>query len=434
MKICAAIGSTAELKNTEGAQFAEIRMDVFDKVPDILNLPLVVKITDREQLTHLPKGFNGYVDIGEMKRIDEKLKTIYSIHDMKRTPSPSFIVESLNNANCDIAKGAFMINRMSDLMVLYAASKLVTKKHILIGMGPLGIPTRIRSKMLGNEFTFAHTGTATAPGQLEIKELAAVGDDGIIVGLIGHPLNHSSSKTLHTQAFKDAGIPGIYLNFDLTTLDNIEDVMKAYNIRGLNVTMPYKSDIMKHLDMNDEIAGEVGAVNTIVNDHGKLIGKNTDVDGIEFAFKQAKIELKDKSVLIMGSGGSAKACAAVFKRAGSRIFVVGRNAKTVDEMCSKFDCRAVQSPDPSTFDLIANCTPIGMYSNSIYPIDLSKLTSKQTIFDLTYGNMTPLSKAAMDHQCTSVSGLDMLIGQAMSSFELWTGQRPDYTSLRSALR
>ncbi len=435
MKICAAIGSPNELNNIGNAQLAEIRMDVFDKVPTGLSVPIVVTVKDTAQMEAVKSlQINGYLDIGSMKRPDSQNKIISSIHEMQRTPSSKMIADTMNGLNCDLVKGAYMVNRMGDLTSIFDASKQITRPHVLIGMGEMGLITRLRSDMLNNEFQFAHTGTATAPGQLSIKEMDELGDHCMIIGLIGHPINHSSSKKMHTAAMKEAGIKGIYLNFDLTSLSGVETVIKDYDIRGFNVTMPYKKDIMMHLDQADEISNSIGAVNTLVNDNGRIIGTNTDVAGIEFAFERAGVDVKGKRILIMGSGGSARACAYYFTKAGAEVHLVGRNAKAVSEVCSTFGCSAATDPDPSKYDVVVNCTPIGMYSDSVYPIDISKITSGQAVFDLTYGADTPLSTAANKQGCKIVSGLDMLIGQGMRSFELWTGKKPSYDSMRSSIQ
>lgn len=435
MKICAAIGSADEINNIGDAEMVEIRLDVFEQVPKDIKVPIIVKVNTKEQLDNLStEPFDGYTDIGEMKRPEGLKNVIASYHDMQRTPITKMIVEKMNGFDCDIAKGAFVVNRMSDLVSIYDASKLVTKKHVLIGMGEMGLVTRARSDLLGNEFTFAHTGTPTAEGQIPIGQMRGLGKDGIILGLIGHPLNHSSSKKMHTQALKDAGLNGLYVNFDLTSLDDVETIMRCYNIRGLNVTMPYKKDVMLHLDSVDSVAVSIGAVNTIINDNGKLKGVNTDVSGAEFACKRAGVELDGKKILVMGSGGSARACTHLFKRDGADVSIIGRNAKAVADLCNTFKCTPVTEADPSEFEMVVNCTPIGMYSDSSYPVDIDKITDKQIVFDVTYGVETPLKDLADARKCKRVSGHDMLVGQGMKSFELWTGVTPDYDSMRGSIR
>lgn len=435
MIICAAIGSSDELKNIGNADMAEIRLDVFDDIPEGIGKTIVLKVDTKEQLEkYSQRSINGFVDIGEMKKPDDmKNKVISSYHDMEKTPSTEKIAEILNGFDCDIAKGAFMINNVEDLVKIYDASKLIEKRHVLLGMGNLGQITRLRPDILKNEFTFAHTGTPTADGQMSVENLVKLKNNCMITGLIGHPVGHSLSKAMHTQAMKDEGIEGIYLNMDITSIDGIGDVIRNYDIRGLNVTMPYKKDIMTQLDSVDSVASEIGAVNTVINDNGKLTGTNTDVSGVEFAFERTNVDPNGKKIAIMGSGGSARACAYLFSKKNADISIAGRNSETVKDICDSFGCSSVTDSDPSKYDIIVNCTPIGMYTDAKYPLDIEKISERQVVFDVTYGIKTPLGNMADERNCRKIFGLDMLIGQGMKSFELWTGVAPDYDSIKRSI-
>ncbi|MBR1452226.1 MAG: shikimate dehydrogenase, partial [Candidatus Methanomethylophilaceae archaeon] len=134
---------------------------------------------------------------------------------------------------------------------------------------------------LGNEFTFGFDGVSTAPGQLSADRMEQLGDDCTLIGITGHPLSHSRSPAMQDAAMRAAGINGKYLIFDSPDLDHMEDVVRGYDIRGMNVTIPYKQSIMEHLDSVSKASSSIGAVNTVINDDGKLIGDNTDIIGIE---------------------------------------------------------------------------------------------------------------------------------------------------------
>jgi len=434
MRICAAIGSTEEIKKHTSADIAEIRLDVFKKIPDNLDIPRLVTFKGTPDYSVLPEGFNEMMDIGESEIPITNAMVISSYHDMANTPSATKITEIMKDMKGDIAKGAFAVNRFTDLTSIYDASKMLDRKHVLIGMNELGMITRIRSALLNNEFTFAHTGTPTAAGQLSIEEMKRLGDKCMITGIVGHPLSHSLSQKIHNLAFENTGINGIYLKFDVLSLDGIEDVIRDFDIRGLNVTIPYKTDIIQHLDEIDETARTVGAVNTVTNKDGHLIGTNTDVIGIDTAFKRANMKLNaSKKILIMGSGGSAKACIFNFKRKGAEVHVTGRNVKTVTELCDRFDCDPTKNADPTEYDVIVNCTPMGMYSEASYPFEIDRITSDQAIFDLVYGVDTPLKKLAKERGCKTIEGMDMLVGQGLRSFHIWTKKTPDFDTIKEAI-
>lgn len=434
MRICAAIGSTEEIGKHTSADIAEIRLDVFKEVPDGLGIPRLITFKGAPDYSLLPEGFDEMMDVGESTVPLTDATVVSSYHDMKHTPNADRIVGIMNAMEGDIVKGAFAVNGFTDLVSIHGASRMLDRRHVLIGMNELGMITRIRSDLLGNQFTFAHTGTPTAAGQLSIEEMRRLGDECMITGIVGHPLTHSLSQRIHRLAFEKTGVNGIYLRFDVTSLDGIEDTVRDYNIRGLNVTIPYKTDIIRHLDEIDETAMAIGAVNTVTNTDGHLIGTNTDIIGIDSAFERADVRIDaSKRILVMGSGGSARTCAYFFRRNDADVYVTGRNEKTVTELCSRFDCHVVKDADPREYDVIVNCTPIGMYSDASYPFDVGRITSDQAVFDLVYDPRTPLNMLAGERGCRIIKGMDMLVGQGLSSFCTWTGKTPDFDAIEGAI-
>ncbi len=296
-------------------------------------------------------------------------------------------------------------------------------------MGQIGEVTRIRQKILGNEFTFGFEGVSTAPGQLSADRMNELGDDCQLVGITGHPLSHTKSPAMQDAAMRSAGINGKYLVFDSPDLMGLEEVIRGYDIRGLNVTIPYKQEVMQHLDSISGPAEKVGAVNTIINDNGRLIGDNTDVIGIEYALLD--VPLRDRKALIMGSGGAARAAAYALDSLGCRLSVSGRNKETVASVCDEFGCEP-HTGDVKGFDIIVNCTPIGLVKGD-YPSDISALTNEQTVFDMVYGRETGLTSKAKAAGCRLVDGKEMLVGQGAASFRMWFDKEPDCDIMRGAL-
>lgn len=432
MRICASLGSVEDAARCSG-RLTEVRADMFDIIPDGLDpTSTVLTFGDSFDAALMPHDFRGLVDVGSCPRPDICATVLSSYHDHSGTPDSDTISGIMNGMTGDIAKGAFTVRGFSDLAAIYDASAAVKRKHILIGMGDMGTVTRLRSGLLGNEFTFAYVSRPTAPGQLSIDEMDRLGDDCMITGIVGHPLTHSLSEAMHTEAFIGSGIRGKYIVFDTPSLDGIEDAVRDYGIRGLNVTMPHKKDVIGHLDRVDRMAEGIGAVNTIVNDHGRLTGTNTDAAGIEAAFLKADTVFGEH-VLIMGSGGSARACAYVMTEDGSDVSVIGRNAASVRELTADLGCRAVTDADPSKYDTIVNCTPVGMYADAVYPVRIGDITRAQTVFDVVYGTETPLMRVAVERRSKLVSGADMLAGQGAESFRLWTGRSPSFETMRRVI-
>ncbi len=435
LRVCASINSPEEIVNAKGADLMEVSIETFRQMTEMPDMPVIVRVSTQEQIAEmLGKKWDGYLDIGELPRPETNIQIISSIHDDVRTMSSQEIIDKMNAFDSEVAIGFFTVNRPADLVAIHDASPFIQKKHVLVGLGEMGSITRYRSKLLGNEFDFAHAGTPAYMGQRNVEELRNSDPDALIIGLVGHPLSQSASKRMHTQALKEAGLDGHYLNFDTVSLDGLDDVIRDYDIKGLNVTIPYKDDILAYVDVLDQSAKNTGAASLILNTGDKLIGSNIDVDGAKFALERSGVEIEaGMKILILGSGGVAMACCYLFTTKGAEVTIIGRNQRTVRDLCKKFGCETTDRNDPSEYDMIVNCTPIGMYEEEKYPIDITKLRAEQIIFDVVYTKETQLEAVGRERGCTIVPGLDMLIGQGMRSFEVWTGKKPSYESMRYSL-
>lgn len=227
-------------------------------------------------------------------------------------------------------------------------------------------------------------------------------------GLIGEKLGHSFSKTVHN-------LIGDY-NYELKEIakEELESFIKAKAFKGINVTIPYKETVIPYLDSIDESAKKIGAVNTVVNKDGKLLGYNTDFYGLKALIEKAEIEIKDKKVLILGSGGTSKTAFAVAKDMGAKeIFVVSRNKGNgviTYEQAYK---------DHSDAEIIINTTPVGMYSKiGIKPIEIDSFGNLCGVIDVVYN---PLNSALVTEAklkgIKATGGLYMLISQAFFAAE-----------------
>ncbi len=471
VKEAVAAGLAAQEK---GADLLEVRFDRMVKLPEDLSafrkltVPRIATLrteaqgggsqhTDEDRLRFFRRairiGFD-YIDlehdsplIYRMGRDLRSVGLICSYHDLQGTPSTSRVLDALitTASRGDLAKAAFRVNSVTDLRHLVEASRMFSatgNKFVLLGMGELGEITRVMSDAFGSAFTYAslERGKEAAPGQVDIATLKTLGDRPIVSGLTGHPLGHSRSPALHQAAFRSLELPGRYLSFPATAeeLPDLMYLVRELGVRGLNVTIPHKEGVMKLLDEIDPLARRVGAVNTIVNKGGRLLGRNTDVSGLERALLAAGADPRGKSVLVVGAGGAARACCLVLERRGADIWVTNRTASRAVEVARDFSARVAGHGDVGhmTFDMIVNCTPLGMggFPDEL-PVDPAVFRSGQWAVDMIYNpETTPFLRAAAERGAKTLSGMEMLIYQAMDAFETWTGQRPPYEAMAAGAR
>ena len=270
---------------------------------------------------------------------------------------------------------------------------------------------------------------------------------GKVCCLIGDPVEHTLSPLIHNIAFQKLGLDYVYVAFrvEKSMLKMAVDGIRALNIRGVNVTVPHKVEVVKYLDKVDELAEKIGAVNTIVNENGKLIGYNTDGLGAIKALKDSGFHLKGKKILILGAGGAARAVAYyVAKEGPSEMVILNRGVEKALELSYKIGyemnvaCRAEKLDEYNLkktleeMDLLINCTSVGMFPNAEEtPVPKAFLKKRMTVMDIVYNPMyTRLLKDASDVGCNIICGLDMLVNQAALSFEIWTGLKAPVDEMR----
>ena len=225
-------------------------------------------------------------------------------------------------------------------------------------------------------------------------------------GLIGKTLKHSYSGKIHAML-------GEYSYSLVEIMENdLEKFVLGKEYKGYNVTIPYKEAIIPYLDELDKSAQEIGAVNTVVNKNGKLIGYNTDIYGMDYAMQRAGIVLKNKVVLVLGSGGTSKTATALAKEQGAKkVLILSRNG----------DINYQNYTDNKDVQVIINTTPIGMYPNNYdCKIDLDSFPLLEGVFDAVYNpNLTYLTCLAKKKGIKYSNGLPMLVAQAKGAMQLF---------------
>ncbi|ADY74166.1 Shikimate dehydrogenase [Desulfurobacterium thermolithotrophum DSM 11699] len=268
-----------------------------------------------------------------------------------------------------------------------------------------------------------------------------------VYGIIGYPVKHSLSPLMQTAAFKALGIDAVYVPFEVEPENLGEAVrgLRALNVKGFNVTVPFKENVIEYLDFVDEDAEFLGAVNTVKIEDGKLTGYNTDADGFLKSLIEEGVELKGKKITMFGAGGAARAVGyAVLKGGAKFLNIVNRNfskGKIVGELLGKrgnvlvFPLRedSVATLLKDT-DIIINTTSVGMKPDDPLLFDYSLIPEGITVVDIIYNPAeTLLLKAAKEKGCKIVNGLGMLIYQGAIAFEIWTEKKAPVEVMRRVL-
>ena len=243
-----------------------------------------------------------------------------------------------------------------------------------------------------------------------------------IYGLLGFPLTHSFSKNYFNQKFKSEGIDAEYINFEIDDINKIMEVLSEFpEISGLNVTIPYKEQVMQYLDEIDDDAAKIGAVNVIkilkTGNDIKLKGYNSDVIGFcDSIIGMINPELHSKA-LVLGTGGAAKAITHGLMKLGIEPQYVSRRKSS-----STFTYEELTKSIIQEHKIIVNTTPLGMYPNvnECPDIPYRFLTDKHICYDLIYNpDETLFLKNALRQGATTKNGLEMLLLQAFKSYETW---------------
>jgi shikimate dehydrogenase len=270
-----------------------------------------------------------------------------------------------------------------------------------------------------------------------------------LYGLVGNPVEHSLSPYMHNAAFAKNKIDAAYLPFlvQKTKLKQAIAALRSIPIAGFNVTVPFKSECMQYLDKVDPIAKAIGAVNTVVNKKGKLIGCNTDYAGFLKSLKQdLGFDPKAKTIFLIGAGGAARAIGFGLAQAKACRIVVydilfSKARSLSEDIKSNFpDTQIIpcRSKDMGVLikdcDLLVNCTPIGMASKDPLPIKAGFLHKKLKVYDIIYNPVrTRLVEYALKKSIDSTNGINMLLYQGSLAFEWWTKQKAPIGLMRKEL-
>lgn len=269
------------------------------------------------------------------------------------------------------------------------------------------------------------------------------------VGILGWPVGHSMSPLMHNAAFADLGLDYSYIPLPVHP-DNLAQAvagLKSLSFVGANVTIPHKVTIIPFLDEIHPSAKLAGAVNTLVIREGKITGYNTDCQGFILSLKTKNITIQDKTALIMGAGGAARAVVSGLLAAGIKKITIGtRSLQKAEDFIKNFSepnklqgCNwneDIFKNELQQCDLLINCTPIGMDNNNsiTLPVDWQGVAKTAVICDLIYNpTLTQFLADAQNHGHIIINGAGMLIEQGALAFELWTGVNAPRNVMRNII-
>ena len=387
-----------------------------------------------------------YVDLEWRARFDDVIartggrRIVLSAHDYHGVPVDlDARVAAMHATGAEIVKIAAKLSSLSDCLPLL---KLGTRAGgpdnlAIIGMGPYGVPTRVLAGRFGSIWTYAGAlqdiGQLSAQSMLRDYHFRAITDSTEVYGVAGGSVGHSVSPAMHNAAFRAANVDAVYLPLPAAGAEDFATFARALPINGASVTIPLKVSLFDYVDEVYPVARRIGAINTIRVDHGRWIGGNTDASGFLEPLQQ-RLSPEGLRASVLGAGGAARAVTVALASVGCAVMVHARNRQQAEET-AMWTPAVVGSwpPEPGSWDLLINCTPVGMYPRvDETPIPAEYLTGRY-VYDLVYNpSMTRLLRDAGARGCQTIGGLEMLVAQAREQFEWWTGTKPQTGVMKEA--
>ena len=371
-------------------------------------------------------------------------RVICSYHDFKGVPQNlEDLYEQMAFTPARILKFAFKANDIAECVQVFnllGRAQSEDREIIALAMGEAGVITRILGPSRGSFITYGTTdgNTGTAPGQLLTQELRSVyridsiNADTMVTGLVGSPVAHSVSPHMHNAAFVAKNLDGVYLPFHVDDLPRFIKAMVNpstrdlnWNLRGLSITAPHKTEVIKYLDWVDPTAQRIGAVNTVVLESEQLRGYNTDAAGLIEPLVQRIGSLTGARAAVIGAGGAANAAVFALQQQGADVTVYVRDLSRATILCERFNvqCQSLQSAAFAGTDLVINTTPLGSSGEKANetPAVASQLRGSGFVYDLVYNPIeTTFMREGKAAGCNVLGGLEMLAAQAQLQFKLWT--------------
>jgi 3-dehydroquinate dehydratase/shikimate dehydrogenase len=377
---------------------------------------------------------------------DTGIALIISYHDFTGTKDLEAVFDRIHPFAPDFYKIVPTANSLTDNVTLMRFLERMDHHANIIGicMGDAGIISRVLGVRAGSAFTFAAAtaGEETGPGQIAARTLIEtyridqVDNSTKVYGVVGNPIRSSLSPIMLNTAFRRETVNAVYLALPATNIGDLLKLVQEIPIQGLSVTMPFKQEIMAHLEHTDPLSAKIGACNTVLRQEGKLYGFNTDVAGITIPIEK-RLPLRDAKVLVLGAGGAARAAVFGCRDKGAEVFILNRTQESAQKLARQSGSKTIKKDAlaKTAFDVIINATPIGMAGNKAPQLLEAKDLNTKLVFDLVYNPLeTPLLRMARQQSIPIITGIEMFIQQGARQFEIFTGKpAPEEEMLRVVL-
>jgi 3-dehydroquinate dehydratase / shikimate dehydrogenase len=369
----------------------------------------------------------------QLEKLRTKAAIILSFHDFRATQKLDETLKKMASYPADFYKIVGTARSLSDNVTMMKFLEKHRDEHPLIGlcMGEQGIISRVLGVRAGSVFTFGAltADEKTAPGQVTAQELRStyridqVDVATKVYGVAGDPIAHSLSPAIMNAALRRENVNGVFLGLHAKSLKDLLACVREIPIQGLAITMPYKQEMIPHLDNTDPATSKIGACNTVIRSDGKLYGFNTDTSGVVRPLEQ-RMTLQDARILVLGAGGAARAAVFGLRDRGAQLFIMNRSLPAAQKLARQAKARTIKRADLKRldFDVIINATPVGMGNTRESPLNADEIKA-QYVFDMVYDPAeTKLLRLAKERGVQVIAGSEMFVHQAARQFEIWTGK------------
>jgi 3-dehydroquinate dehydratase/shikimate dehydrogenase len=354
----------------------------------------------------------------------ERTQVVLSHHDFDGIPRD--LMDRLRAMRAErprVVKIAAAASRLSDCLTLRDAMA-GSSSHVLIAMGAAGQITRFCPWLFGSCWTY---GGAAAPGQVAARDLIEryrvrhTSASTTIYALAGAPLDHSASPAMHNSALAALGLDAIYVPLESADAAEFRRVADALGVAGASVTAPLKQTLLEAVTA-DEMAGRIGALNTLKRTGDGWQGRNFDAAGFLTPLDRRSSKLRGTRAVVLGAGGAARAAVWALKTHGARVEVAARRQDQAARLAQAFRVAVSPWPPAPGWDVLVNSTPVGTWPNvDQSPLDRSSIQGG-LVYDLVYNPLeTTLMKQARAAGIETIGGMEMLVAQACRQLEWWTG-------------
>jgi 3-dehydroquinate dehydratase/shikimate dehydrogenase len=387
-----------------------------------------------------------YVDVEWRAQFDDLIartagrRVIVSSHDFAGMPADlGERADAMRATGAEIVKIAGHATCLADcLPLLREAARHTPGSVVLIAMGEHGLVSRVMAARFGSAWAYA--GPVAAVGQVSVSDLLdrfryrSISSATALYGLTGRPIGHSVSPAMHNAAFAAAGLDAAYLPLAAADAADFATFGRGFALKGASITIPFKVDLMTHVDAVRDEARQIGAINTIDARDGHWTGGNTDAAGFLRPLLDRGMTLRGTRAAILGAGGAARAVAVALAASGARLSVHARSGAAAASVATLVGGDVGPWPPAGgAWDLLVNTTPVGMYPRADESPIPSDRVSGGLVYDLVYNpRTTRLMRDAATAGCATIGGLEMLVGQAEEQFAWWTGSRPSTGVMRAA--